>query len=488
MLNSIRTRLTLWYLAVFALVMAIFAGTIYVLVARNLNETVNGNLIEVAKSVELDLHKEDADLALANLQRQQSIEPDEEIDPGSDVVTIEDAIVKEIGDLSLGEYKVIVLDKNASPVVSSVTDTRLSTELLNRPDDSVFADVPGDLEVFRVFQTAMTLDGKPFQLLTTRSLKEQTDFLAGLRIIFYIAAPISLLLAGLGGYFLARRSLAPVVSMSNQAARIGSSNLNERLAVQNEEDELGGLAKVFNELLSRLENSFNQQKQFMADASHELRTPLAIVRGESEVAISKENRTAKDYRESLGIVHDESIRLTKIVEDLFILARADSGQLKPQFTEIYLDELLAECIRHVRVLAEKKNVTLDFASRCEMPMRGDENLLRELFLNLLDNAIKYNQNGGKVSISAEKSDKQYQVSIADSGTGIPEDEQAKIFDRFFRTDKARTRGDKTTGGGAGLGLSIAKWIAEVHHGSLSLKKSDSKGSVFQVELPQKPHE
>ena len=488
MLNSIRTRLTLWYLGVFALVMAIFAGTIYVLVARNLNETVNGNLIEVAKSVELDLHKEDADLTLANLQRQQSIEPDEEIDPGSEVVTIEDAIVKEIGDLSLGEYRVIVLDKNASPVVSTVIDTRLSSELLNRPDGVAFADVQGDLEVFRVYRTAMTLDGKPFRLLTTRSLKEQTDFLSGLRRVFYIAAPISLLLAGLGGYFLARRSLAPVVSMSNQAARIGSSNLNERLAVQNEEDELGGLAKVFNALLSRLESSFNQQKQFMADASHELRTPLAIVRGESEVAISKEDRTAKDYRESLGIVHDESIRLTKIVEDLFILARADSGQLKPQFTEIYLDELLAECIRHVRVLAEKKNVTLDFSSRCEMPLIGDENLLRELFLNLLDNAIKYNQQGGTVSISAEKSDKEYRVFIADSGAGILEDERVKIFERFFRSDKARTRGDKTTGGGAGLGLSIAKWIAEVHHGSLSLKKSDSKGSVFQVELPKKPRE
>lgn len=474
----------MWYLGVFALVMAIFAGTIYVLVARNLNETTNSNLTEIAKSVEMDLHKEDADLTLANLQRQQSIKPDEEIDPGSEVLTIEDAIVKEIGDLNLGEYKVIVLDKNALPVVSSVTDTRLSRELLNRPDAAAFADVPGDLDVFRVFNTSMTLDGKPFRLLTIRSLKEQTDFLAGLRRVFYIAAPISLLLAGLGGYFLARRSLAPVVSMSNQAARIGSSNLNERLAVQNENDELGGLATIFNELLSRLEDSFNQQKQFMADASHELRTPLAIVRGESEVAISKEDRTAKDYRESLGIVHDESLHLTKIVEDLFILARADSGQLKPQFTEIYLDELLAECVRHVRVLADKKDVSLQFSSDGEMPTSGDENLLRELLLNLLDNAVKYNRVGGNVSVSAETADGHYSIIIADTGIGIPKEDHEKIFERFFRSDKARTRGDKTSGGGAGLGLSITKWIAEVHQGSVSLKKSDSDGSVFQVVLPQ----
>lgn len=272
--------------------------------------------------------------------------------------------------------------------------------------------------------------------------------------------------------------------MSNQAARIGSSNLNERLAVQNEKDELGSLARVFNALLSRLESSFNQQKQFMADASHELRTPLAIIRGESEIAISKNIRPANDYFESLSIVHDESLRLTKIVGDLFTLARADSGQLQPQFIEIYLDDFLVECLRRVSVLAEKKNVSINFSSDGKMPMRADEHLLRELFLNLLDNAVKYNREEGNVSVTAQEIDKIYRVTIADTGIGIPEEDQVKIFERFFRSDKARTRGHGTTGGGAGLGLSIARWITDVHQGSLCLKKSDSEGSIFQVDLPR----
>jgi heavy metal sensor kinase len=320
-------------------------------------------------------------------------------------------------------------------------------------------------------------------LLITRPLGEQTEFLAGLRRIFFVTVPIALILAGLGGYFLARRSLAPVASMSNQAEKIGSANLNERLPVKNERDEIGNLAKVFNALLSRLERSFDQQKQFMADASHELRTPLAIVRGESEVAISKEDRRAAEYRESLTIVHDESKRLSKIVEDLFILARADSGQLKPQFAKVYLDEILVECVHVLGTLAKKRNVKIDLSVLAEIPLIGDETLLHRLFLNLLDNAIKYNREGGTVTITAQSEGKYSRVTITNTGEAIPVEDQAKIFDRFYRTDKSRNRDNTNGKNGVGLGLSIAAWIAEVHQGSLALLKSDSDGSVFQVELP-----
>ncbi len=492
MLNSIRTRLTLWYLGILALIIVFFATATYLLVARNLSRTTDSNLAEIGRSIETDLKKEEADIAAERLVvAQSSVEKEEDeeeeeegkpkVEPDEAPLTIEAAIAEELGDLRTRDYGFIVLDGNGNTIGSTVTNSPLEAGAKSLAEDTSFADVMVENETFRVHKMRLSLDGKPFRLLITRSLREPTDFLSGLRQIFLVVVPIALALAGLGGYFLARRSLAPVVSMSDQAARIGSTNLNDRLAVRNQTDELGGLANVFNALLSRLESSFNQQKQFMADASHELRTPLAIIRGESEVAISRENRLADEYRESLAIVHDESIRLTGIVEDLFTLARADSGQLRPQFTEIYLDELLADCVRHVRVLAEKKSVSIYLSLNGEMPMQADENLLRQLFLNLLDNAIKYNRDGGTVSITCEN----YLITIADSGTGIPAEEQPKIFERFFRSDKSRTRGEKTATGGAGLGLSIAQWIADAHGAELKLVKSDDMGSTFAIIFPRR---
>ncbi len=494
MFNSIRTRLTLWYLGVLALMIIIFAALIYLLLARNLMQTTDKNLAEIGQSVAADLRKEETDIAAERLQ--QKLDADEkkkkpkesdenENEQKEEILSIEAAIAEELNDLRFRYYGFVVLDGNGRQLASTVTDSRLQNGLKNLSAEVSFADLPHETETFRIHQIPLQLDGKPFQLFITRSLREQTEFLAGLRKIFFIAVPTILLLAGLGGYFLAQRSLAPVVSMSNHAAKIGSSNLNERLPVKNETDELGSLAKVFNALLARLEDSFNRQRQFMADASHELRTPLAVVRGESEVALSKDDRTAEDYRESLAIVHDESKRLSKIVEDLFILARADSGQLKPQMTTVYLDEILVECVRAVGSLAEKSNVKIDISAPAEMPLDGDETLLHRLFLNLLDNAIKYNQASGIVSIAAETGDKNYRVTVSDTGAGIAEEDRSKIFERFYRADKARSRDNTNGKNGIGLGLSIAAWIAAVHQGSLSLEKSDSDGSVFQVELPKK---
>lgn len=493
MLNSIRTRLTLWYLGVMAVVIVAFASITYLLVSRNLSRTVDENLVEIGQSIEANLHKEETDLAAERLQLLEPADKEQD-EPDADeikqtgeapeqVQTIESAIAEEISDLRFRAFGFDVLDQNGKRIASTIADAKLHEGLEKLPDQISFADVTGESTAFRVHRRSIVLEGKPFRLSITRSTAEQTEFLNGLLRIFYLAVPIALLFAGLSGYFLAQRSLAPVVIMSNQAAKIGSSNLNERLPVKNKKDELGSLAGVFNALLSRLEDSFNRQKQFMADASHELRTPLAIVRGESEVALSKDNRSAKDYRESLAIVHDESKRLTKIVEDLFILARADSGQLKPQLTTVYLDEILVECVRAIGSLAEKKGVKIDFSVPAETPVDGDETLLHRLFLNLLDNAIKYNREGGTLTITVESDSEQHSVSVSDTGSGIVEEDRAKIFDRFYRSDKARTRDNTNGKNGVGLGLSIAAWIAEVHHGSLRLKQSDSNGSVFQVELP-----
>ncbi len=478
-------------MGIMALVIIASAAAIYLLVARNLSRTVDENLTEIGQSIEANLHNEEADLVAERLmlldpnsKERDEPEEDEQKKPNEpEFQTIEDAISEEISDLRFRAYGFTVLDQNGKLIAATVADIKLLDALEKLPETSSFADVAGVDTVFRVHRRTFILEGKPFRLSVTRSTAEQTDFLSSLRKVFSISIPVALLLTGLSGYFLVRRSLAPVVSMSEQAAKIGSSNLNERLPVKKENDELGELAHAFNALLSRLESSFEQQKRFMADASHELRTPLAIVRGEAEVALLKEDRTADEYRESLSIVHDESRRLSKIVEDLFILARADSGQLKPQFEPVYLDEILAECVRAVATLAEKRDITIEFLPAAEMPIICDEMLLHRLFLNLLDNAIKYNREGGTVSIAAESAENNYAVTVSDTGLGIASEDKARIFDRFYRADKARSRDNTNGKHGVGLGLAIAAWIAYVHSGTLRLARSDSEGSQFFIELP-----
>lgn len=319
-----------------------------------------------------------------------------------------------------------------------------------------------------------------------RALDEQEDLLEGAGGALLIAVPLALLLASIGGYFLARKSLAPVVSMSDKAARISAANLHERLPVANERDELGRLALIFNNLLARLDQSFEQQRRFMADASHALRTPVAIVCGEAEVALSQSERASADYRESLAIVHDEGRRLTRIVEDLFTLARADAGQYRLSLTDFYLDELVGEAVRSVRTLVADRGLSLHLTAPLEMPFRGDEGLLRRLVLNLLDNAIKHTPADGRVTVTCERKEDDYLLIVTDTGSGIPPEAQPHIFERFYRADKARSRGDADSAnftGGAGLGLSIARWIAEVHNGQIDLLCSNEQGSTFVAKFP-----
>jgi heavy metal sensor kinase len=320
------------------------------------------------------------------------------------------------------------------------------------------------------------------RLLVLESLHRQEEFLKSVLSAFALAIPLSIVLASGGGYFLARRSLSPVVEMGTQAGRIGADNLHQRLRVTNAQDELGHLAQSFNGLLDRLDQSFEQQRRFLADASHELRTPVAILFGEADVALSQATRSPEDYRESLDILRAEAKRLKHIVEDLFTLARADAGQYPLTMTDFYLDELVAECSRSVRTLAAAKQITIRCDSSKEMPIHADEALLRRMIVNLLDNAIKYTPPGGNVSVTWGVQDSQYRIKVSDTGYGIPSELQSRIFERFFRVDKARSRSEND-GGGAGLGLSISRWIVQAHAGQLELTRSDAGGSTFTILLP-----
>jgi signal transduction histidine kinase len=224
----------------------------------------------------------------------------------------------------------------------------------------------------------------------------------------------------------------------------------------------------------------------MADASHELRTPVAVVCGESEVALSQPTRQETEYRESLTIVNDEGQRLTRMVEDLFTLARADAGEYPLVVSDFYLDESVNECIRSVRSLAAQKELEVLYdAPADEIAFRGDEPLIRRMVLNLLHNAIKFTPQDGQVRVSVKENQRQYEVVISDTGPGIPEEAQPHVFERFFRADKARSRDESLNGSGAGLGLSIAKWVAELHGGNITLDLTNHSGAAFVISLPNK---
>jgi heavy metal sensor kinase len=477
MFSSVRNRLTVWYTAAMAAILILLASVTYFIIRQNV--VARGD----AQAVEL------ADTFLSTV--------DAEIGEGTKPNSIDNGVAAAISEHRFRDVVFAVFDTDGGLIGMSEWfpgDRRHSEwkrdalvaplhATLTAPDK--FQSIRFAGHVYRVYVHPFSFAQQPATLVVVQSLYHQHEFLETLAGTFAVVIPITLLIAGIGGYLLARNSLSPVVAMSEQARWIGAENLDSRLSVRNPDDELGHLAQSFNGLLDRLSASFDRQKRFVADASHELRTPVAILCGETEVALGKQERSEQEYREALQIVGDESKRLKRIVEDLFTLARADAGQYPLSYTDFYLDEVAAECAKNMRTLAAAKQITLSCEPGGEALIRADEGLTRRMLLNLLDNAIKYTPNGGSVSLRVEEQNNAYQVSVVDSGTGIPTELQSRIFERFFRVDKARSRNEQD-GGGAGLGLSIGSWIASAHKGKLELTSSTSEGSTFTAVLPKRP--
>jgi two-component system OmpR family sensor kinase len=481
MFNSVRVRLTVWYSAVLAVVLVLVSATTYFIVQKSSMQRTDGDLAVLADSFLVTFQAELLDApntpgsAILSAAQQSMVEHRSNNDtflvlgPGREIVA------SSTGTFSPGvRSDRSVASALASREFQSFTKMRESKE-------AGLETIRAEHSRFRAYSRQFQANGQNYLLVILHSLHAQYEVLETIRLTFSWMILLGLLLAGTGGYFLARRSMAPVVAMGAHARRIGATNLHERLPVLNANDELGQLATIFNDLLNRLDQSFERQRRFIADASHELRTPLAILRGEAEVAMSQQGRTAEDYLESLQILHEETSRLIKIVEDLFTLTRADSGQYPISQEDVYLEEVVADCAHSVRTLAREKNIELSVDAASECLVRGDRELLRRMILNLLDNAIKYSAEGGRVDVACLSTTTACEVHVTDTGPGIPPDLRDRIFERFFRADPARSRSGRE--GGAGLGLSIALWIAQAHHGRLELVCSDRTGTHFAAFLP-----
>jgi heavy metal sensor kinase len=410
-----------------------------------------------------------------------------------------EAVATVVREFRLGDAAVGVLDRESGAVVVAyelapdspdrhghaipAAPAEFRAVLRAAPLVPAIVTTGSDLAAFRVVTVPYRFHGRELVVGAARSLAAQRRTLDEARRALLVGAPLMLLFAAAGGYALARKSLQPVATMTDQAARIGEGTLHERLPVQNPRDELGRLGTVFNGLLGRVEAAFDRQRRFMADASHELRTPVAIIGGEAELALTRDDRSPAELRAALATIDEESARLARIVEELFLLARADAGAQPLAREELYLADLVADAAHRVRTLAARKDVTIACDARGDLPFRGDPGLLRRLVLNLLDNAIKYTPAGGRVHVVAERRGDDYVVEVADSGPGIPPEAQPRIFDRFFRANRDGGADGAAGAGGAGLGLAIARWIAEAHGGRLELTRSGPRGSTFTALLP-----
>lgn len=459
MFDSVRLRLTLWHVGVFFVILVSFSSGVYLFVRGHFFERADGVLRSLGS-------------ATISIMRQGLSEGSPE------GVAARKALVA----LEFPRHSITIVDGHGNLIAERPPGITARipwpAQARNLPTDRKFrmfvvntSDASRELRRIAVQRVVMEPNGKTYSVLTSRSLTPLLGELNADRLLLGGLVPVGLLIAGLAGWFLSRKSLAPVLAMAEQARRISAESLDQRLPVLNPRDELGQLAATFNDLLSRLNSAFAQQRQFVADASHELRTPVSVMRTAASVTIEKSRRSEEEYRNALAIVDEQSRRLSRIVEDMFRLARADAGRLAMESRPFYLDELLAESSRAASILAASKNIRVELPRLPEASCYGDEDLVRRMFMNMLENAVKYTPHGGRIAVSLASVNGCHLVSISDTGIGIPAEAQPHVFERFFRADKAQSRKDGLKdgiGAGAGLGLAIARSIAEAHGGSLVL--------------------
>jgi len=324
-----------------------------------------------------------------------------------------------------------------------------------------------------------TLDGHPILIRLGYSEQPIWARFEELALATLLAVPIVLALAGVGGYVLAKRALRPLEEMAHRAEEITSERLDERLPAGEVEDELGQLARIFNNLLARLEQSFEQLRRFTSDASHELRTPLTSIRSVGEVALQRDG-SREEYRDTIGSMLEEVNRLTALVDSLLTISRADAGRIELHPTVFSAMDLAREAAGLFEVLVEERGQRITVQGDEGAKVKGDRVFLRQALVNIIHNAVKYSPVGGTISVGVQyEPEGSIRLSVIDSGPGIAPEHAAKIFDRFYRVDESRSR----EAGGAGLGLSIAQWAVRVHGGDIRLQATQGSGCTFQICLP-----
>lgn len=474
---NIRLRLTLWYTAILCLILAIFSTAVYIGLTRNL-------------FVILDTHlQREVSEIIGNLKFEHvagEYEEDDEKGGGNNKPRLGQAGIE----LSYTPEEGVfwrLMDETGRPLI----------------DPGYFDGASIDPAAVTAGQTrfeyATLANDTPIKLYTAPFVIEQQgkgvvqvaesyhhiqEVQRQLLLLLALGLPFILLAAGLGGWFLASNALNPIDRITREARQISADDLHRRLNLKLPNDEVGRLAATFDQMLARLEDAFQRQKRFIADASHEMRTPLTILKGDVEVALNRP-RSADEYRETLEMINETTDRLTALVEELFLLARADNQQFPLQVKQLDLAGLLRQDVNNLLPQALEKKITLILNAPNELPIKADSAKLSRLFINLVDNALKYSNPGAAVTVTAGIVNDQAQVAVIDTGPGIGPEHLAHLFERFYRVDKARSHqiADADGSSGAGLGLSIAAWLAKIHNGRIEVESQVGQGTTFTVWLP-----
>ena len=456
-----RLKFTLYYLALLTAVLIFFGVAIYAYIARGLVNIIDTSLAASSRSIE---------------SRLQLGEMPEHSSPGEEEMMIAPLmfqIINEFGDIVDEQYmmKAYRLPINISEL-QQFQDNQLHVSTINLAS--------GEQLRIATLRTTDKLNQSMF-VRVGQSLRPLQKARRQLLLLLALAGPAALLMGSYGGLLLANQALRPVDRLTRAAKEIEAGDLAKRVHVPAKMDELGRLAITFNRMISRLQAAFERQRQFTADASHELRTPLAVMRGDIEIALRR-NRSADEYQEVLASNLEEIIRLSRLVEDLLMLARADAGPADLHFEPMNIGDLCSQVVDYLAPLAEVKNQALAYQSdaKAELTIKGDAQRLKQMLLNLLDNAIKYTPDGGRITLTLMKDNKDAVMMISDTGRGIPAEDIPHIFERFFR--HSRSTSDKTVQG-SGLGLSIVKWIIDSHQGTIIAENNSAGGTKFTVRLP-----
>jgi heavy metal sensor kinase len=456
---SIGMRLALWYLAIFAVAQGVFGAGMWFILRTHMYDLVDDNLEGQVEDLKHFLQAQKKDIALAQLKQEVTEEYDFER-PGNYVQIY----------LGNGEWMYQSSFLREHPLAPSEPSSVKRASFENRRLGK---------KRLRFITQKVEVNGVVCVAQTGAVINDVLETLALFRTYLLMFAPLVLLVAAGGGHWLSQRALAPVDTIVQTARAISGANLHSRLAKLNTGDEIQRLSDTLNEMLDRIEQAFQRIIQFTADASHELRTPVALMRTEAELALRK-SRGEVEYKDSLRHILLEAERTTTLIEELLSLARADSGcetlNLRPVDLRETLRALVADWHRvaTIRNLQFRENIPA-----MESYVVGDETELRRVVNIILDNAFKYTPPAGTVELSLTQYEDQAVVMVRDSGVGIAAEEQGKIFERFYRVDKARSRDL----GGAGLGLSIAQWIVQQHRGSIEVESAPGQGSIFRVKLP-----
>ncbi len=451
---SIRWKLTVWYGGVLAFVLVVFGAVVLIMLRGQLLEAVDEGLAE------------EMDDVLSELK------------PAGSAPDLKNRLVYRFAAHEGFDYQVTTPDGERFFYSPSLTDFAWPVPKRDSPSPEFHSVTVKARGTVRIVHFGFVGPDGPLTIQVGRSLAEVDRELIEMAMTFLFAGPITLLATIGGGYFLAGRVLQPVKAMASAARHISADRLHERIAVVNPHDELGELAETLNQMIERLERSFEETQRFTADAAHELRTPLAIIRNEVEVAL-RLPRSREDYCRVLENLLEDTNRLSALADQLLFLSRHETG-LSPTVREnVAVDELLREVVDNMQPVAKEKGVTLQLAENRPSQLHSDQRLLRRVFINLLDNAIKYTGNAGRICVTSQVSMEAVTIRVQDNGIGIPPEHLSRIFDRFYRVDAARS-GEAN---GAGLGLSICRTIVRSMHGTIGMESQVGIGSTVTVTLP-----